>query len=57
MSYAIKILREELDLLKSNVEWVVDSESERCYKDDDKSCVERWEKEISELEDAIRRLE
>ncbi|MCK9576509.1 MAG: hypothetical protein M0R51_11350 [Clostridia bacterium] len=57
MSYAIEILKEELDLLKSNVAWVEDTESTRYYTDDDESDLIQWKEQISELEEAIRRLE
>lgn len=57
MSCAIELLREELDLLRSNVEWVEDPTIERYYKDDDAEDLARWKKQISEIEDAIRRLE
>ncbi len=56
MSYAIEILRNELDLLKSNVKWVEDPASVRYYKTDDVEDLARWKSQITELEGAIKKL-
>lgn len=56
-NYAIQILKEERDLLKSNVEWVNDPTSVRHYKTDDEEDLKRWKLQIADLEDAISRLQ
>jgi len=56
MSYAIEILQNELDLLKSNVKWVKDPASVRYYKTDDEEDLMRWESHITDLEKAIKKL-
>lgn len=52
-NYAIQILKEERNLLKSNIEWVNNPASVRHYKDDDEEDLKRWKQQITELEDAI----
>ena len=56
-NYAIQILKEERNLLKSNVEWINNPASIRQYKDEDEDNIKRWKQQITELEDAISVLQ
>ena len=55
-NYAIDVLTEHLEEIKSAKRYVEDPKSVRYYFDDDDEDLKRWEKQINELEIALEIL-
>ena len=56
VDYAIELLTTEIKELKDTIEFVENPESVRYYKDDDKEDLERWNRQIKDLERALNIL-